>query len=103
MRADCPGNMAIRCNREIDMKNAFKFTTIISLAALGACTSMETTSESFGKSVRQNIAAQYVTPTDEQKQNTFIRPDAQRSSAARQRYKADDVEEPKDLSTTKGD
>ena len=85
------------------MKRKLAFLSVISLSALGACQSMEMTSESFGDAVRHNIATQHVKPTAEQKQNTFIKPDAQRSSIARQRYKADEVEEPADLRTTKAD
>ena len=83
------------------MKNHCKILGIISMSILGACTtSMDLTSDSFGDAVRHNIAAQHVKPTDAQKQNTFIRADAQRSALAQQRYKTDKVEKPVDLRTT---
>ncbi len=83
------------------MKIRHKILCILSVSVLGACTtSMDLSSDNFGKSVHHNIEVQHVKPTDAQKQNTFIRPDVQRSTLAQQRYKTDEVEKPVDLRTT---
>ncbi|NNE59155.1 MAG: hypothetical protein HKN36_13700 [Hellea sp.] len=79
-----------------------KTVLILSAAAsLGACATndMSMTSDTFGMAVRHNIAVQTVEPTPEQKQNTYIQPDAQRMANAQERYRKDEVEEPEDLST----
>ncbi len=73
---------------------------ILSAASLSACATLETTDPMHGQAVRHNIAVQAVAPTPEQKENTYIRPDAQRMSAARERYRKDEVEEPVDFTTT---
>lgn len=84
------------------MKILLTISTGIALITLGACTSLDQPSDPFGTSVRHNIAAQTVHPTDEQKQNTYIRPNQERMNLARDRYKADEVEKPKSLETTDG-
>ena len=46
----------------------------------------------FGQSVAHNRAAQFVPPTTEQKQNTYIRPNANRQRLALETYEAGEVE-----------
>lgn len=81
------------------MSHLIKSLLVLSCAALTACqtTTLQEPTESFGSAVRQNIAAQSVEPTAEQKQNTYIRPDSQRMALARDRYRKDQVEKPTDL------
>jgi len=79
------------------MSRLIKLSLVLSCASLAACqTTMEEPTEKFGSAVRQNIAAQAVEPTPEQKQNTYIRPDSQRMAQARERYRKDLVEKPAD-------
>lgn len=83
------------------MSRIFKITLVLSGGLLAACqTTMDMPTEGFGAAVKQNIAAQTVEPTPEQKQNTYIRPDGQRMAVARDRYRKDQVEKPVDLRTT---
>lgn len=86
------------------MSHIFKASLVLSSGMLMACqTTMDMPTEGFGAAVKQNIAAQTVEPTPEQKQNTYIRPDGQRMAVARERYRKDQVEEPVDLRTTAED
>lgn len=82
------------------MTRTFKICLLFSVSAFAACQTMETPTPEFGSAVRHNIAAQTVEPTPEQKQNTYIRPNSQRTAAARERYRKDQVEEPAELTTT---
>ena len=87
------------------MGTQMKIQTKIGLVAIAlmasACqTTMDQPSEMFGASVKHNIKVQTIEPTEEQKQNTYIRPDSQRMAKARERYRKDDVEKPEDLQTT---
>jgi len=83
------------------MKKRYSTSLVIcAFIASGCTTTMEKPSAPFGTSVKQNIAAQTVAPTPEQKQNTYIKPDQERMNKARIRYRADDVEKPRDLNTT---
>lgn len=83
------------------MKTHQKLLVTAAVLSLGACATndMSMTSEPFGQAVRHNIAMQTVEPTAEQKQNTYIRPDADRMALARERYKNDKVEKPDEVAT----
>jgi len=82
------------------MTHKTKLILLLSAVSLGACaTDTAAPSYTFGSAIKHNVAVQTVAPTDEQKQNTYIRPNAERMAAARERYKKDEVEEPADLST----
>jgi len=68
--------------------------------AAGCQTTVSEPSANFGAAVKHNITAQAIEPTPEQKQNTYIRPDSNRTAIARERYRKDEVEKPKELQTT---
>jgi len=75
---------------------------LIALTALSltACaTSSLETSPHFGQASLQNIAVQAVEPTAEQKNNTYIPADANRQAIAREKYRNNEVEEPKSIGT----
>ena len=77
----------------------------LSLIALSACATtqpaLENHSSEFGKAVRQNIAAQAVKPTAEQKANTFIPADAAKRAKARENYRKGETPEPTPITTMK--
>lgn len=86
------------------MRRVLKIFVLMSAGLFIGCqTTISEPTETFGTAVRQNIAAQTVEPTPEQKQNTYIRPDSQRMAIARDRYRKDEVETPVDLRTTAED
>jgi len=66
--------------------------------SLSACATtkpaLDAHSSSFGQATAQNIAAQRVEPTPEQKANTFISPNRERQKAARLAYEAGETPEP---------
>ncbi|MDB2437951.1 hypothetical protein N9W89_04500 [Hellea sp.] len=76
----------------------------LSLLALSACATtqpaLHSGSSEFGKAVRQNIAAQRVAPTPEQKANTFIPADASKRAKARENYRNGVTPEPQPIITT---
>jgi len=76
----------------------------LSLIALSACATtqpaLQSNSPEFGKAVRQNIAAQAVAPTAEQKANTFIPADPTKRAKARENYRKGETPEPRPLTTT---
>ena len=57
-------------------------------------------SSGFGVAVAQNIAAQRIAPTAEDKANTFIPPNRARQKAAREAYENGTVKEPIAVQTT---
>lgn len=71
------------------------------LMSLSACATTDSsmTGDTFGAAVRHNIAVQFVEPTPEQKQNTYIRPSPERTALALERYKTDEVEKTESQST----
>ncbi len=82
------------------MKKYYSSVLILCGFMASSCTTMEKPSAPFGSSVKQNIAAQTVAPSPDQKQNTYIKPNQERMAKARLRYRADEVEKPRDLNTT---
>jgi len=54
----------------------------------------------FGDAVAQNIAAQRIAPTAEDKANTFIPPNRARQKAAREAYENGTLKEPVAVQTT---
>lgn len=78
--------------------------TTLSLIALSACATTKPTlksgSSEFGNAVRQNIAAQAIAPTPEQKANTFIPADATKRAKARENYRNGTTAEPQPVRTT---
>lgn len=82
------------------MTHFIKISLVLTSGLFAGCQTMDTPTPEFGSAIRNNITVQTVEPTPEQKQNTYIRPDSQRMAAARERYKKDEVETPKDLTTT---
>lgn len=77
---------------------------IILGGALTACASttpaLDAHSSGFGDAVAQNIAAQRIAPTAENKANTFIPPNRARQKAAREAYETGTVKEPVAVQTT---
>ena len=73
-------------------------TSLLISMSLSACTTtqpaLDAHSSNFGQATAQNIAAQRVEPTPEQKANTFISPNLARQKAARQAYEAGETAEP---------
>lgn len=61
----------------------------------------KTHSVTFGAAVAHNKAAQMITPSAEQKANTFIPADRARQSLARENYRKGTVQEPAPLRTTR--
>jgi len=74
-------------------------SAVLGSALLASCASVGDMKTDHGNAVKKNIAVQSVQPTAEQKNNTYIRPDTKRMSDARDRYRKDKVETPRDLST----
>ena len=73
-------------------------TSLLISMNLSACATtqpaLDAHSSTFGQATAQNIAAQRVEPTPEQKANTFISPNLARQKAARQAYEAGETAEP---------
>jgi len=61
---------------------------------------LEASSPDFGNAIAQNIAAQRVAPSAEDKANTFIPPNRSRQKAAREAYENGTVTEPASVVTT---
>jgi len=61
---------------------------------------LDSHSPNFGDAVAQNIAAQRVAPTAEDKANTFIPPNRARQKAAREAYENGSVIAPEPVGTT---
>ena len=78
--------------------------TTLSLITLSACATtkpaLQNGSSEFGNAVRQNIAAQAIAPTPEQKANTFIPADATKRAKARENYRLGETPEPQPITTT---
>lgn len=80
----------------------------LSLATLNlaACATTQpatsTRTESFGKAVSANLAAQIVAPTDAQKANTHIPANRARRKLAYDAYETDQVKKLPDAATTNG-
>lgn len=76
----------------------------LSLITLSACATtqpaLQSGSSEFGNAVRHNIAAQAITPTPEQKANTFIPADATKRAKARENYRKGETPEPQPITTT---
>lgn len=76
----------------------------ISLITLSACATtkpaLQTGSSEFGNAVRHNIAAHAITPTPEQKANTFIPADATKRAKARENYRNGETPTPQPITTT---
>lgn len=73
------------------------------LALTGCATTtpaLDAHSSNFGDAVAQNIAAQRIAPTAEDKANTFIPPNRARQKAAREAYENGTVKEPIAVGTT---
>lgn len=72
--------------------------------ALTSCASatpaLDGHSSGFGDAVAQNIAAQRISPTPEDKANTYIPPNRARQKAAREAYEIGTVKEPVAVQTT---
>jgi hypothetical protein len=81
-----------------------KFGIIALALALTGCASakpaLEAHSAGFGEAVANNIAAQRIAPTAEDKANTFIPPNRARQKAAREAYENGTVIEPVSVETT---
>jgi hypothetical protein len=76
---------------------------ILGLALTGcasATPALDGPSSGFGVAVAQNIAAQRIAPTAEDKANTFIPPNRARQKAAREAYENGTVKEPIAVQTT---
>lgn len=76
---------------------------LVGLAVTGCASSqaaLDASSPQFGEAIAQNIAAQRVAPTAEEKANTFIPPNRARQKAARDAYESGTVTEPNFVSTT---
>jgi len=84
-----------------------KFILAVSVIALSGCASsmpaLDAHSEHFGEAVAQNIAAQRVAPSAEEKANTYIPPNAKRQKAAREAYENGSLAQPQSVSTTDPD
>ena len=65
-----------------------------------ASPALEAQSSKFGVAVAQNIAAQRIAPTAEDKANTFIPPNRARQKAAREAYEKGTVKDPIAIQTT---
>jgi hypothetical protein len=61
---------------------------------------LDATSPQFGNAIAQNIAAQRVAPSAEDKANTFIPPNRARQKAAQEAYENGTVAEPTLVDTT---
>lgn len=81
------------------------FTTLAISVGLSACATkpaLDAHTEHFGSAVAQNIAAQRVAPTPEQKANTFIPPNRARQKLAREAYEAGETPDTVKVGTTDG-
>ena len=65
-----------------------------------ASPALETHSVNFGNAISQNIAAQRIAPSAEEKANTYIPPNRARQKAARESYESGTVTEPVAVGTT---
>lgn len=81
-----------------------RFGLAVLALALTGCASvkpaLDAHSPGFGDAVAQNIAAQRIAPTPEDKANTFIPPNRARQKAARDAYESGAVKEPAPVGTT---
>lgn len=81
-----------------------KLSLIFTGLALTGCASaqpaLDAQSSHFGDAIAQNIAAQRIAPTVEEKANTFIPPSRARQKAARDAYENGTVKEPVPVDTT---
>jgi len=88
------------------MKTHYKMIIIAGFGTLGlsACVTtqpaLQAHSANFGQAKANNTAVHAVVPTPEQKANTYIPADRDRREKARERYKKDEVKEPRSLRTT---
>lgn len=73
--------------------------TVFSLTACATTQPLNNPSKDFGQATAHNRAVQEVLPTAEQKNNTYIPADAGRQTIAREKYRENDVEEPRPIST----
>ena len=77
---------------------------VLFATALTGCASAQPAlnghSSGFGNAVAQNIAAQRIAPTAEEKANTFIPPNRARQKAAREAYETGTVKAPVAVQTT---
>jgi len=76
---------------------------LIGCAVTGCASSqaaLDATSPQFGQAIAQNIAAQRVAPTAEEKADTFIPPNRARQKAAKDAYESGTVTEPSLVNTT---
>jgi len=78
----------------------------LSVLSLSACATTQpaavSRTESFGKAVNANLAAQIVAPTDAQKANTYIPANRARRELAYKAYEEDDTERLPESITTNG-
>lgn len=88
------------------MKTNYKLIVITGLCGLtlSACATtqpaLQAHSASFGQATANNTAVHALAATPEQKANTYIPADRERRELARERYKKDEVKEPRSLRTT---
>jgi len=76
---------------------------VLALALTGCASTqpaLEAHSSGFGDAVAQNIAAQRIAPSAEEKANTFIPPNRARQKAAWEAYENGTVKEPIAVQTT---
>lgn len=76
---------------------------LLTLTLAGCATSspaLETHSENFGRAIAQNITAQRIAPSAEEKANTHIPPNRARQKAAREAYEAGTIAAPIAVGTT---
>lgn len=81
----------------------FLSLTGLAVSATGCATptpALDAHSTDFGNAIAQNIAAQRIAPTAEDKENTFIPPNRVRQKAARDAYESGTVTEPVLVGTT---
>lgn len=77
---------------------------IFAILGLGGCASttpaLDIGSPDLGDAVAHNIAAQRISPSPEEKANTFIPPNRARQKAAREAYENGTVAAPETITTT---
>lgn len=73
--------------------------TLMAMSLTACATSSLEPSPDFGQASAQNVAVQAVEPTAAQKNNTYIPADASRQAIAREKYRNNEVEEPRPIGT----
>lgn len=78
----------------------FGLTSLTLIGCASGTPALEAHSESFGLATAQNIAAQRVAPSAEDKANTFIPPNRARQKAAREAYESGTTPKPTSVVTS---